>query len=199
VGHYNNATSGGGDNHSQVLLAKSTDGGATFSAPVKVGRLQRSMPDCAGLPGRRRRGRACVPEKGATAASIFRASNYPYGAVDPRVPGHCRRVTYGSYINRNSNEANGCTPAGVSATTGGDLYTGGQDAGGLPQTRSSCRRRRTAVPRSPAAARTCAPSPWPREHGRFSAPFLNQYFQGMRFAPDGTLVVGSFDRRLRHR
>ena len=31
-------------------------------------------------------GRACVPEKGATANSVFRATNYPVGAVDPRDP-----------------------------------------------------------------------------------------------------------------
>ncbi|HEY4853305.1 MAG TPA: hypothetical protein VII22_21155 [Streptosporangiaceae bacterium] len=187
--NYNNATSGGGDNHSQVLLAKSTDGGATFSAPVKVGDFN-ELPDCATYQGGADAGRACVPEKGATAASIFRASNYPYGAVDPRSPGTVA-VTYGSYINRNSNEANGCTPAGVSTTTGGDLYTGVKTAGachnaivlsvskngGAAFTGSSQDVRTLPVAESTAGQRTS-----------------DQYFHGMRFAPDGTLVVGSFDR-----
>jgi len=43
--NFNNAVSGGGDNHSQVLVAKSTDGGATFSAPVKAGDFN-DLPDC---------------------------------------------------------------------------------------------------------------------------------------------------------
>ena len=98
--NFNNAVSGGGDNHSQVLLAKSTDGGATFSAPVKAGDFN-DLPDCATYQGGADAFSACVPEKGATAASIFRAADYPYGAVDPRQPDTIA-VTYGSYINRNS-------------------------------------------------------------------------------------------------
>ena len=62
-------------------------------------------------------GRACVVEKGPSANSVFRASNYPIGGVDPRNPNRIM-VTYGSYINRNSNEANGCTPAGINLATG---------------------------------------------------------------------------------
>jgi hypothetical protein len=33
-------------------------------------------------------------------------------------------VTFGSYINRHSNEANGCRPTGFDPVTGQDLYTG---------------------------------------------------------------------------
>jgi hypothetical protein len=33
-------------------------------------------------------------------------------------------VTFGSYINVHSNEANGCVPAGVNPATGNNLYTG---------------------------------------------------------------------------
>src|SRR6266536_2605390 len=84
--NYNNAHSSATDNHSQVLVARSTDGGATFSAPVKVGDFY-DLPDCATYQGGADLGAACVPEKGATAASIFRAANYPYGAVDPQHPG----------------------------------------------------------------------------------------------------------------
>jgi hypothetical protein len=187
--NYNNAVSGGGDNHNQVLLAKSTDGGATFSAPVKAGDFN-DLPDCATYQGGAGAFSACVPEKGATAASIFRAANYPYGAVDPRQPDSIA-VTYGSYINRNSNESNGCTPAGLSATTGLNLYTGVKTAGachnaivlsastdgGSTFTGGSQDVRTLPVAESTAGQRTS-----------------DQYFQGMRFTPDGTLVVGSFDR-----
>src|SRR5687768_17803967 len=44
---------------------------------------------------------ACVPEKGATQNSIFRAANYPVGVVNPRNPDKIE-VTFGSYINRHS-------------------------------------------------------------------------------------------------
>src|SRR5260370_1628424 len=127
--NFNSARGGGGDNHSQVLLAKSTDGGATFSAAVKAGDFN-DLPDCATYQCGADSGNACVPEKGTTAASIFRAANYPYGALDPGHPDTIA-VTYGSYINRNSSEANGCTPAGISATGGGP-GTAGPTGGALP-------------------------------------------------------------------
>ena len=80
-----NAAPQGVDNRSQVLLAKSTDGGNTFSAPVKVADYY-DLPDCATYQDGQDPGRACVPEKGETANSIFRATNYPSGAVNPRDP-----------------------------------------------------------------------------------------------------------------
>jgi hypothetical protein len=64
-----------------------------------------------------------VPEKNATNNSLFRATNYPVGAVDPTNPTRVI-VTQGSYINKHSNEANGCVPTGVNPATGGNLYTG---------------------------------------------------------------------------
>src|SRR5438067_2044172 len=51
------------DNRSQVLLARSTDGGATFSAPVLVG-FYNELPDCATYQNGLDAGRACLPEKG---------------------------------------------------------------------------------------------------------------------------------------
>ena len=44
-----------------------------------------------------------MPEKGSSYNSVFRATNYPIGAVDPTDSNRVV-VTYGSYINRNSNE-----------------------------------------------------------------------------------------------
>jgi len=131
-----------------------------------------------------------VPEKGNTAASIFRAANYPYGAVDPRHPGTIA-VTYGSYINRSSNEANGCVPAGVNPATLQNLYTGVKtpgachnaialsvsDNGGASFTGTSQDVRSLPVAESTTAQRS-----------------TDQYFHGMAFNSSGKLVVGAYDR-----
>ena len=110
-----------------MLLAKSTDGGQTFSAPVKVGDYY-DLPDCDTYQGAGADpGRACVPEKGPTSHSIFRATNYPSGAVNPKNPSQVA-VTYGSYINSSSKESNGCAPAGFSPT-GLNMFTGVKTAG----------------------------------------------------------------------
>ena len=63
-----------------------------------------------------------MPEKGPTSNSVFRATNYAAGAVNPKNPGQVA-VTFGSYINKNSNESNGCTPAGFTPF-GNPAYTG---------------------------------------------------------------------------
>jgi hypothetical protein len=104
------------DNRSQVLLAKSTDGGRTFSAPVKVADYY-ELPDCLTYQGKST-GVACVPEKGVTTNSYFRAANYPSGAVSPVDPDKIV-VTFGSYINGRSNDRNGCLPRGFNADTPG--------------------------------------------------------------------------------
>lgn len=119
--NFNNAQSGPKDNHNQMLLARSTNGGASFSAPVKVSDYY-DLPDCATYQGGQDPGRACVPEKGSTQNSVFRATNYPSGAVNPANGDVV--VTFGSYLNQHSNENNGCVPQGVSTTTGQDLYKG---------------------------------------------------------------------------
>jgi hypothetical protein len=109
------------DNHNQILLVKSTDGGATFSAPVLVGNYY-DLPDCATYQGGQDAGRACVPEKGKLTNSVFRAANYPSGAVNPTNPSNVV-ITYASYINQDSNEKNGCVPAGLSVFLT-NLYAG---------------------------------------------------------------------------
>jgi hypothetical protein len=185
--NYNTAT-GGTDNHSQVLLARSTDGGASFSAPVKVGNFY-DLPDCATYQGTDA-GVACVPEKGSTHNSIFRAANYPYGVVDPKNPSTVA-VTYASYINRYSNEQNGCVPAGINPATLQDLYTGVKTPGAchngivLSVSRNggaSFTGTGTDVRTLPVTASTA---------GQRSS---DQYFQGMAFTPSGELVTSSFDR-----
>lgn len=116
-----NAPAAPADNRNQMLLSKSVDGGNTFLPPVKVGDYY-DLPDCATYQNGQDFGRACVPEKAATSNSIFRATNYASGVVNPVT--NQVVVTYGSYINRHSNEANGCVPTGFNPATGFNLYTG---------------------------------------------------------------------------
>jgi hypothetical protein len=124
--NFNNSLSSASDNHNEMLLAKSTDGGATFGAPVLVANYN-DLPDCATYQAGQDGGRACVPEKGASTLSVFRATNYPSGAVNPSNSEIA--VTLGSYISADSNPSNGCIPGGTSATTGVNLYTGVKTAG----------------------------------------------------------------------
>jgi hypothetical protein len=103
-----------------MLLAKSTDGGQSFSTPVVVSNFY-ELPDCLTYQNSDPF-RACVPEKGPSTNSTFRAANYPSGAVNPKNPSQIV-VTFASYINKDSKEP-GCTPAGWNATTAEPLYNG---------------------------------------------------------------------------
>jgi hypothetical protein len=115
-----------GDNHNQILLVKSTDGGATWSDPVKVGNYY-ELPDCYTYTGFDF-GRACVPTAPLSGTSIFRATNYPSGVA---LSNNKIAVTYGSYINRMSNPNSGnCTPQGLSPDTFLNLYDGVGDVDG---------------------------------------------------------------------
>jgi hypothetical protein len=108
------------DNHNQMLIVKSTDGGDTWSAPVKVTDFY-DLPDCFTYTGENF-GRACVPTTPLSNRSVFRATNYPVGMArtnDNIV------VTFGSYINRHSGPDRGnCFPAGFSPDTFQNLYKG---------------------------------------------------------------------------
>lgn len=187
--NFNNSVSGL-DNHNQILIAKSTDGGATFGAPVKVANYY-DLPDCATYQGGADNGRACVPEKGATANSIFRASNYASGAVDPLSP-KVLVVAFGSYINMHSKESNGCSPNGLSSTTFNNLYNGVKTAGACNndilesisvdggKTFSGTfvdPRNLTSVTPAPAQATT------------------DQFWQWLAFTTDGRLAVSYYDRQ----
>jgi hypothetical protein len=110
------------DNRTQVLLAKSTNGGVSFGAPVQVG-FYYDLPDCGTYQGGQDEFRACIPEQGAQQNSVFRAANYPSGAVDPT---NNKRIaiTYASYINQDSNASTGCTPNGVDTDAFVQLYNG---------------------------------------------------------------------------
>ena len=120
--NFNNQPVGPPDNRYQVLLAKSVDGGNTFAPPIKVSDYY-DLPDCDTYQGPGADPfRACVPEKGTSRKSVFRATNYASGAVNPTNPQQVV-VTFGSYINKFSNETNGCIPA-FFAPDGNPIYTG---------------------------------------------------------------------------
>jgi len=183
--NFNNAVTAP-ENRNQMLLSKSIDGGVTFSAPVRVG-YYNELPDCATYQNGADPGRACVPEKGPSFNSIFRASNYPVGAVDPTAPNKVV-VTYGSYINRHSNETTGCTPAGL-ATSGNPLYTGVKtgtcnndivlavSTNGGSSFANTEPRQLPVVTTAPGQART------------------DQFWQGAVYTPSGTLSVSYYDRQ----
>ena len=145
--NYNTLVSGN-ENKNRVLLVKSTDGGNTFGSPVLVSDYY-DLPDCNTYQGAGADSfRACVPEKGSSTVSVFRATNYPSGAVNPKNPNQVA-VTFGSYINKHSNESNGCVPTGFSSSTGINALHRRQDAGSVQQRHPPQRLRTTAERASP--------------------------------------------------
>jgi hypothetical protein len=188
--NFNNAVSGD-DNRNQILLAKSTDGGNSFSAPVKVSDYY-DLPDCDTYQGAGADTfRACVPEKGSSTVSVFRATNYASGAVNPRNPNQVV-VTVGSYINKDSQESNGCIPDGFSPTTGINLFTGvktfgacnnkilvsvSNDAGASFTGATTDPRSETVVNQARRQART------------------DQFWQWAAFTKGGTFAVDYYDRQ----
>jgi hypothetical protein len=188
--NFNNSVTSSSDNHNQVLLARSTDGGQTFSAPVKVANYN-DLPDCATYQGGQDLGRACVPEKGSAQNSVFRATNYPSGGVNPRNPSQVV-VTFGSYINRDSNESNGCVPAGTSPVTGNNLYTGVKTPG-------ACNNKILLSVSGDGGATFTGTTTDPRQlpvvttaSGQANT---DQWFQWAAFTPKGTLAVSYYDRQ----
>jgi len=183
--NYNNLVSGN-ENKNQVLLVKSTDGGATFSAPIKVTDFY-DIPDCQTYTGVAT-GRGCVVNKGTTKTSLFRATNYPSGAVDPTNPKHIV-VNIGSYINKKSNESTGCVPASFSGTTGFNLYTGAGTSACNNQilqaestnAGSSFNGTATDVRSMPLAAK--------------QDKLADEYWQWTGISANGTIVVAYYDRQ----
>jgi hypothetical protein len=175
-----------GDNRAQVLLAKSTDGGNHFSAPVKVADYY-ELPDCETYQGASE-GVACVPEKGETHNSIFRAANYPVGGVDPLHP-RVIDVTFASYINRHSNERNGCVPQGFNPDTLQPLYTGVKTAG-------ACNNDILVSESRNAGASFAGGTTDVRELPavRTPDPRADQFWQWAAFSPGGRLAVSYYDR-----
>lgn len=188
--NYNNSVSGSTDNHNQVLMVTSTDGGETFSAPVLVADYY-DLPDCATYQGGQDFGRACVPEKGSGQNSVFRATNLPTGAVNPTDASQVV-VTFGSYINADSNESNGCSPAGLSSTTGANLFVGVKTAG-------ACSNKILLSVSSDGGATftgtTIDPRQLPLVTPDRGQATTDQWWQWTDFSPKGTLAVSYYDRQ----
>lgn len=177
------------DNRNQMLLSKSLDGGNTFLPPVKVSDYY-DLPDCATYQQGKDPGRACVPEKNATADSYFRATNYPSGAVDPTDPNKVV-VTFGSYINRHSNEANGCVPTGFSPF-GTNTYTGVKVPGAcnndiLVSVSTDKGTTFTGTAQDPRVLQTATTDP-----GQATT---DQWWQWIDFTKTGKLAVSYYDRQ----
>ena len=188
--NFNNALTGA-DNRNQILIAKSTDGGSTFSSPAKVTDYY-DLPDCVTYTGQDPF-RSCVPDKRDN-VSFFRATNYPVGAVDPTNPNHVV-VTVGSYINAYSKESNGCVPAGLSPTTFLNLYTGVRTPGG-------CNNGIVVSESKNAGAtftgQTVDPRAMPLVTQARGQRTTNQWFQWADYTRDGRLAVSYYDRQYGH-
>jgi hypothetical protein len=175
----------------QVLISASHDGGSTFSAPQRVSSYF-ELPDCPTYQNGADPGRACVPEKGATANSIFRAANYASGAVNPANPGEVV-VSFGSYIGPHSNEANGCVPLSTSLTSFGGLYDGVKTPGAckndiLLSVSNDGGATFTGTSADPRTLPTAAP-------GQRQAT-ADQWFQWLAFRPDGQVAISYYDRQF---
>ena len=185
--NFNNSVTGD-DNRNQVLLARSTDGGSSFSSPVKVSDYY-ELPDCVTYTGKDA-GRACVPDKRDN-NSFFRASNYPSGVVNPARPNEVA-VTFGSYINRNSREGNGCVPTGFSAATGQNTYRG-------VLTRGACNNDILLSVSTNSGTSFTGTTTDPRRltsvtsGGRQRT--TSQWFQWADYTRDGRLAVSYYDRQ----
>jgi len=173
-----------------MMLAVSTDGGASFAAPVKVGDFY-DLPDCATYQGGNDPGRACVPEKANTTSSIFRATNYPSGAVNTTNPSQVV-VTYGSYVNSSSTAPN-CVPAGFSQDFGTNLYVG------VKATPGCTNKILLSVSNDGGATFTGgAATADPRTQTTVNGPSQagsDQWWQWAAFNRDGKLAVSYYDRQ----
>jgi hypothetical protein len=186
--NFNNPVTGS-DNRNQILIAKSTDGGTTFSTPAKVADYY-DLPDCATYQSGADFGRACVPEKGPTTNSIFRASNYPSGAVDPTDANRIV-VSFGSYINKHSNASNGCIPAGFSPSTGLNLYDGVKTPGAcnndiLVSVSTNGGVTFTGTTVDPRSLTSATPN---------TGDTSDQWFQWLAFTANGQLAISYYDRQ----
>lgn len=183
--NFNNAVSGS-DNRNQVLLVKSTDGGASFSTPVKASDYY-DLPDCFTYTGQDA-GRGCVVNKGTTKTSFFRAANYPSGAVDPTNAKHVV-VNIASYISRNSKESTGCTPNGFSGATGINLFTGA----GTQACNNQVLQSESSNSGGTFTGTTTDPRSLPVVGKQRSV--ADEFWQWTGFTSKGGVVVGYYDRQ----
>jgi hypothetical protein len=124
--------------------------------------------------------------------SVFRATNYPAAAVNPTNSAQIA-VTVGSYINRFSNEANGCAPAGF-APDFNNAYTGVKTPGAcnnkiLLSVSNDAGATFTGATSDPRALATVNTN---RQAG------TDQWWQWVAFNRETVLAVSYFDRQYGH-
>jgi hypothetical protein len=177
------------DNRTQILLSKSTDGGVSFGEPVQVG-FYYDLPDCGTYQGGQDEFRACIPEQGAQQNSVFRGVNYPSGAVDPT---NNKRIaiTYGSYINRDSNASTACTPNGTDGDAFVQLYNGVKTGACANKILVSVSKNKGAsFSATGADPRTVTVVPQ-----RAAQAHTDQFWQWSGFDNAGQIVVSYYDRQ----
>ena len=109
--NFNNAVTGN-ENRNQILIARSNNGGRASASRSRP--LTSTTCPTAHLPGHGADpGRACVPEKGSIDNSVFRATNYPIGAVDPTDSETV--VVTSARTSTGTRTRTGCTPDGFAA------------------------------------------------------------------------------------
>ena len=191
--NFNNPVSGPSDNHNNILVVKSTNGGATWSAPKLVSQYY-DLPDCATYTGDDA-GRSCVPTAPLSNVSVFRATNLPSGAADPTNANKVY-VTFGSYINPHSNPSNAagngqCVPNGVDPNFGTNLFTGVGDVNGcnndiLLSTTTNGGATWSGATTPPASGTVVS-----NESGQLA----DQWWQWAAVNSAGTLAVSYYDRQ----
>ncbi len=178
------------DNHNQILIVKSTDGGKTFGDPVKVGDYY-ELPDCFTYTGDDN-GRSCVVTTPAGNTSVFRAANYSSGVATDN---ETIEVDYASYINPHSNPKNdtgkGKCSANGFAGTGLPLYKGVGDVNG-------CNNDIVQSVSSDGGATftgtTTPPSKLPSVNKEGSV-LSDQWWQWTAKTPDNDVAVSFYDRQ----
>lgn len=171
------------DNHDQILAVHSTDGGRSFAAPTKVADYY-EWPDCFTYTHQDEFA-PCLPTHPLSQRSIFEGSNYP----SPVATRTGLAVTFGSFINPHSNPARGnCAPAGVSATTGLNLFRGVGRPGG-------CNNDILVSTSTDGVHFTGASTPVWRLPALSGDGFADQWWQWAAPTPDGGFAVTFYDRR----
>jgi hypothetical protein len=122
---------------------------------------------------------------------VFRATNYASGSVNPKKPSQVV-VTFGSYINQDSNETNGCAPAGWNTHTGEPQYTGVKSPGGcnndvLVSVSNDGGATFTGTHTNPRSEQTVNPDPAQAKS--------DQFWQWAAFDRKGNLAVDNYDRQ----
>ena len=185
--NFNNAVTAG-DNRNQILLAKSTDGGNTFSAPVKVTDYY-DLPDCVTYTGQDA-GRQCVPTSATTPRSSGPRTTRRASSTR-RTPGTSPSPSARTST-RTPRSPTAASPAGINPDTGANLYDGVLTPGAcnndiivsVSTTRGATFTGTTTDPRAMTSVTQAR-----RQRT------TDQWFQWADYTRDGRLAVSYYDRQ----